>query len=127
MAAAEWGRHVVEEAWTELNAGDSSRASHVWRGDTPRGPEVVRRAWWSEPEVSAFMLGLSRLFGVDPRDLKRTANAYRFWARLGVWRVPEGLGLREFRGAEALRVEFIAGETGELGDADARQLGRQVA
>lgn len=117
----------VSEAFTELNAGDSSRASHVWRVETPRGPEIVRRAWWSEPEVSAFMLGLSCLFGVDPRDLRQTAQAYRVWARLGVWQVPDVLGLRDFRGAEALRVEFIAGETGELEGANARQLGRQIA
>ncbi|MFC6659205.1 hypothetical protein [Deinococcus multiflagellatus] len=51
---------------TELNAGDSSRASHVWRVETAAGPEIWRRAWWTEPEVSAFMLGLGQLFGVDP-------------------------------------------------------------
>lgn len=112
---------------TELNAGDSSRASHVWRVDLPTGPEIYRRSWWISPEVSAFMLSLSKLFGVDPRDLHATAEAYRFWGRLGVWAVPQPLGMTEFRGAPALRMEFIAGEAGSFTKADARELGRKVA
>lgn len=128
MAAAEWGRHVVEVLdHVELNAGDSSRASHVWRVSTPQGPEIWRRAWWSAPEVSAFMLGLSRLFATDPRDLEATAGAHQFWQALGVWVVPEVLGHTQFQGAGALRVTCIEGDAGELIDADAFQLGQQVA
>ncbi|PTA69365.1 hypothetical protein [Deinococcus arcticus] len=112
---------------TELNAGDSSRASHVWLAETATGPEIWRRAWWTVPEVSAFMLGLGQLFGTDPRDLQATAQAYRFWQSLNVWAVPEVYGLTEFRGGPALRVEFLPGDTGDLAAADAHTLGRQVA
>lgn len=115
-------------AVTELNAGDSSRASHVWRVDLPHGPEIYRRSWWTSPEVSAFMLGLSRLFGVDPRDLQTTADTYRFWRGLNVWAVPEPLGLTEFQGDPALRMEFIPGEPAQdFNDVDVTALGRQVA
>lgn len=138
MAPAERRRHVVAGLATgggqkdgmevvELNAGDSSRASHVWRVETPAGPEVRRRAWWSTPEVSAFMLGLSQLFGTDPRDLDATARAYAFWAGLGTWRVPRVLGRTDFLGADALRVEWIGGEGGDLAQADGRELGAHVA
>ncbi|WP_019585736.1 hypothetical protein [Deinococcus apachensis] len=115
-------------AVTELNAGDSSQASHVWRVDLPGGPVILRRAWWTVPEVSPFMLGLVRLFGVDPRDLGATARAYRFWRELGVWAVPDVLGLMEFRGSPALGVEFVKGEPArDLREADTGELGRQVA
>lgn len=114
-------------AVTELNAGDSSRASHVWRVDAADGPAILRRSWWISPDVSAFMLGLSRLFGVDPRDLHATADAYRFWGTLGAWTVPEVLGLTDFRGAAALRVAFVPGEPArDLREADAAELGRRV-
>ena len=117
MAPAGWGRYVVEAmSVTELNAGDSSRASHVWRVDGPNGAEIYRRSWWTSPEVSAFMLGLNRLFGVDPRDLQATTDTYRFWRDLGVWRVPEALGVTEFQGAQALRLEFIAGDSQQFDD-----------
>lgn len=112
---------------TELNAGESSRASHVWRVDGSEGTEIYRRSWWTTPEVSAFMLGLNRLFGVDPRDLQATADTYRFWRELNVWAVPEVLGITEFKGAPALRVEFMAGETQQFDDLDATELGRRVA
>ncbi|MBB5232999.1 hypothetical protein [Deinococcus budaensis] len=114
---------------TELNAGDSSRASHVWRVDPPGGPPMIlRRAWWTAPEVSAFMLGLNRLFGVDPRDLDRTAAAYARWREIGAWAVPETLGLVAFRGAPALGVTFVPGDPARaLHDADAADLGRRVA
>lgn len=113
---------------TELNAGDSSRASHVWRVDSDAGSEVYRRSWWTAPDVSAFMLGLSRLFGVDPRDLQATADTYRFWRDLHVWKVPEPLGLTDFQGAQALRLEFVSGEPSRhFNDVDVRELGRQVA
>ncbi|WP_295820624.1 hypothetical protein [uncultured Deinococcus sp.] len=113
---------------TELNAGDSSRASHVWRVDSVTGTEVYRRPWWSEPQVSAFMLGLNRLFGADPRDLQATADTYRFWRCLNIWHVPEPLGTTEFQGMPALRMEFIPGEPSrDINDADARDLGRRVA
>ncbi|GBF04885.1 aminoglycoside phosphotransferase family protein [Deinococcus aerius] len=115
-------------AVTELNAGDSSRASHVWRVDLPGGPVILRRAWWTSPRVSPFMLGLSRLFGVDPRDLHATARTYRFWQGLGAWAVPDVLGLVEFRGSPALGVEFVEGEPArDLHEADAGELGRRVA
>ncbi|MEF2277648.1 hypothetical protein V3W47_05000 [Deinococcus sp. YIM 134068] len=115
-------------AVTELNAGDSSRASHVWRVDLSRGPVIVRRAWWTVPEVSAFMLGLNRLFGTDPRDLGMTSAAYTRWREVGAWVVPETLGLTEFRGNPALAVEFVDGEPSrDLHDADAAELGRRVA
>ncbi|MBZ9712946.1 hypothetical protein [Deinococcus multiflagellatus] len=128
MAASRGRRYVVEPGTvTELNAGDSSRASHVWRVETAAGPEIWRRAWWTEPEVSAFMLGLGQLFGVDPRNLHATADTYRFWQQLNVWAVPEVHGLTEFRGGPALRLGFIPGEAGDLEDADAHTLGRQVA
>ncbi|WP_234944639.1 hypothetical protein [Deinococcus radiodurans] len=74
---------------TELNAGNSSRASHVWRVDDGQRSEIYRRSWWTTPEVSAFMLGLGQLFGVDPRDLHATESAYGFWRELGVWTVPQ--------------------------------------
>jgi hypothetical protein len=113
---------------TELNAGNSSRASHVWRLETAQGPEIVRRAWWTNPEVSAFMLGLSGLFGVDPRDLQATAGAYRHWQGLGAWAVPAPLGLTEVLGSAALRVEFIQGDRAQdLQTADGAELGRQMA
>lgn len=112
----------------ELNAGDSSRASHVWRADGPDTSEIYRRAWWSTPEVSAFMLGLNRLFGVDPRDLQDTADTYRFWQNLQVWKVPEPLGFTEFQGHQVLRMEFIEGEPSrEFIDVDASELGQQIA
>ncbi|WP_235183227.1 hypothetical protein [Deinococcus phoenicis] len=115
-------------AVTELNAGDASRASHVWRVESAQGPVVLRRSWWTSPDVSAFMLGLSRLFGVDPRDLPATAAAYGFWRGLGVWSVPEVLGTVDFRDAPALRVAFVPGEARhELQQADAAELGRRVA
>lgn len=115
-------------AVTELNAGDSSRASHVWRVDLPGGPVILRRSWWTSPQVSPFMLGLSRLFGVDPRDLHATARTYRFWRGLGAWAVPDVLGLVEFRGSAALGVEFVEGEPArDLREADAGELGRRVA
>lgn len=114
--------------FTELNAGDSSRASHVWRVELPTGAVILRRPWWTSPEVSAFMLGLSRLFGVDPRDLHATADAYRFWGTLDAWTVPEVLGFTDFQGSPALRVEFVPGEPArDLREADAAELGRQVA
>ena len=112
---------------TELNAGDSSRASHVWRVDGPNGAEIYRRSWWTSPDVSAFMLGLNMLFGVDPRDLQATTDTYRFWRDLGVWKVPEVLGLTEFQGGPALRLEFIAGDSQQFDDVDATQLGRSIA
>ena len=118
---------MPEPAITELNAGESSRASHVWRVDLPTGPQIYRRSWWTSPEVSAFMLGLSKLFGVDPRDLHATAEAYRFWGSLEVWAVPQPLGLVEFRGTPALRVEFVEGESGTFEAVEARELGRKVA
>ncbi|GAA5532609.1 hypothetical protein Dalu01_00998 [Deinococcus aluminii] len=139
MAAAErWGYVVRErsavsgqlsaEGVTELNAGDSSRASHVWRVEGAGGPVILRRPWWTSPDVSAFMLGLARLFGVDPRDLHATADAYRFWHGLGVWAVPEVLGMTDFRGGPALRVAFVPGEPPrDLREADAAELGRRVA
>nr|WP_157461355.1 hypothetical protein [Deinococcus arboris] len=110
-----------------MNAGDPSRASHVWRVETEAGPELWRRSWWTAPEVSAFMLGLGRLFGVDPRDLKATAGTYAFWRRLNVWAVPAVAGLTDFQGGPTLRVEFIEGDTGDFAQADARELGRRVA
>lgn len=131
MAASGGRGHVVDPASTvtELNAGDSSRGSHVWRVDPPGGPPLIlRRAWWTAPEVSAFMLGLNRLFGVDPRDLHATAASYRFWRGLDVWAVPEVLGMTDFRGGPALAVEFVQGEpTRDFGEADAGKLGRRVA
>lgn len=127
MASAKRGRYVVVKV-TELNAGDSSRASHVWRVDFPEHSEIYRRAWWTSPQVSAFMLGLSWLFSVDPRDLQATAGAYRFWRGLNVWTVPQPLGFTGFQGGQALRMEFIPGEPArELNAVDARELGRQVA
>lgn len=114
--------------FTELNAGESSRASHVWRVDLPTGPVIYRRSWWTSPDVSAFMLGLSKLFCVDPRNLQTTAATYRFWHDLDVWAVPQPLGLVDFQGGEALSVEFIEGETiADINGADARELGRRVA
>nr|WP_255638930.1 hypothetical protein [Deinococcus betulae] len=156
-----------------MNAGDPSRASHVWRVETEAGPELWHRSWWTAPEVSAFMLGLGRLFGVDPRDLKATAEAYTFWRHLDVWAVPAVADLTDFQGRPTLRVEFMAGDisseklrnvlrnfsdrrekeririsgkwrnirrppgccgngrnpydTGDLAQADARELGRRVA
>ncbi|WP_345461319.1 hypothetical protein [Deinococcus carri] len=122
------GQLSAEGTVTELNAGDSSRASHVWRVETAEGPVILRRSWWTSPEVSAFMLGLARLFGVDPRDLHATAGAYRFWQRLGVWAVPDVLGITDFRGGPALQVEFVSGEAPrDLQEADAAELGRRVA
>ncbi|MFC3859892.1 hypothetical protein ACFOPQ_03820 [Deinococcus antarcticus] len=112
---------------TELNAGDSSHASHVWRVDFGGRSEIYRRSWWATPEVSAFMLGLNRLFGVDPRDLQATADTYRFWSELKVWRVPEPLGFTEFQGSQALRLEFIEGTSREFDDLDVTELGRRVA
>ncbi|WP_231557275.1 hypothetical protein [Deinococcus sp. YIM 77859] len=136
MAAAQrWG-HVVGRsptkraplAVTELNAGDSSRASHVWRVEEADGPVILRRPWWTSPDVSAFMLGLARLFEVDPRNLPATADAYRFWRGLGVWMVPEVLGFTDFRGGAALQVAFVPGESPrDLREADAAELGRRVA
>lgn len=112
----------------ELNAGNSSRASHVWRVEGPDGPLILRRSWWTTPEVSAFMLGLSRLFGVDPRDLRATAGAYRFWQELNVWAVPAVREIREFLGSPALAVEFVPGEAArDLQEVDAAELGRRVA
>jgi len=73
------------------------------------------------------MLGLSRLFGVDPRDLKTTAQTYRFWAGLNVWVVPEVLGYAQFQGAEALRLSFVEGSSGQFEAGDAYALGTQVA
>lgn len=131
MAASGGRGHVVDPASTitELNAGDSSRASHVWRVDPPGGPPLIlRRAWWTAPEVSPFMLGLNRLFGVDPRDLDATADAYRFWRALGAWAVPETLGRVAFQGAPALGVAFVPGDPARnLHGADAAELGRRVA
>jgi hypothetical protein len=116
------------ETLTELNAGNSSRASHVWRMDGPAGTQIARRPWWSTPEVSPFMAGLDRLFGVDPRNLDDVAAAYTFWRGLGVWTVPEALGMTEVLGGPALKVEYICGEAGrELQDADASALGQKVA
>ena len=114
---------------TELNAGNSSRASHVWRMDDGQRSEIYRRSWWSAPEVSAFMLGLGQLFGVDPRDLHATESAYGFWRELGVWTVPQTYGLTEFRDAPALRVEFVPGDQANktFAEADTRLLGRQIA
>ena len=112
---------------TELNAGDSSRASHVWRVDFPDHSEIYRRSWWITPEVSAFMLGLSRLFGVDPRDLQATAQTYFFWRDLRVWKVPDVLGFTDFQGGPALRLEFIEGTSREFGDLNATELGRSIA
>lgn len=118
----------AEGAVTELNAGDSGRASHVWRVERADGPVILRRSWWTSPDVSAFMLGLSKLFGVDPRDLHATADAYRFWRELGVWAVPEVLGITDFRGGTALQVAFVSGEAHrDLREADAAELGRRVA
>ncbi|WP_104990706.1 hypothetical protein [Deinococcus sp. NW-56] len=130
MAASGGRGYVVDAdlAVTELNAGDSSRASHVWRVDTEGGPVILRRSWWTSPDVSAFMLGLSRLFGVDPRDLHATADAYRFWGAVGAWPVPEVLGVTDFLGSPALRVAFVPGEAPrDLREADAAELGRRVA
>lgn len=113
---------------TELNAGNSSRASHVWRVDGPDGPYVARRPWWSTPEVSPFMAGLVGLFGVDPRDLSAVADAYDFWRGLKNWAVPRTLGRAEVLGAPALLVEWIDGEPArDLTAADAAELGRKVA
>ncbi|BDP41678.1 hypothetical protein DAETH_16470 [Deinococcus aetherius] len=145
MAAAGRGGHVVGErsavssqpsagdltralGVTELNAGDSSRASHVWRVEMPGGPVIVRRPWWTSPDVSPFMLGLTRLFGADPRDLGAVSVTYDRWRAVGAWAVPEVLGLAEFRGSPALVVEFVVGEPPrELREADAAELGRRVA
>lgn len=113
--------------YTELNAGNSSRASHVWRVETPQGPEIYRRSWWTDPGVSAFMLALSRLFGVDPRNLETTAHTYRFWAELDVWAVPSVLGTIQFQETQALRLSFIDGDSGSFEDIDAHALGASVA
>ncbi|WP_370567263.1 phosphotransferase [Deinococcus sp. DB0503] len=111
-----------------MNAGESSRASHVWRVEGRGGPVILRRPWWTSPDVSAFMLGLTCLFGVDPRDLHATAGAYRFWRELGVWAVPQVLGITNFRGGTALQVAFVPGEPPrDLREADAAELGRRVA
>ncbi|MGI8747076.1 MAG: hypothetical protein ACR2J4_01810, partial [Deinococcus sp.] len=112
----------------ELNAGDSSRASHVWRVDGPGGLWVARRPWWTTPEVSAFMSGLGGLFGVDPRDLGSVTEAYALWRELDAWAVPQTLGVRAVLGAPALGVEWVDGEGSRpLADADAGELGRRVA
>ncbi|WP_216328625.1 hypothetical protein [Deinococcus aestuarii] len=113
---------------TELNAGDSSRASHVWRVELAGGPVIVRRPWWTTPDVSPFMLGLTGLFGTDPRDLRAVSATYGCWREVGVWAVPEVLGQVDFRGSSALVVEFVeGGPSRELPEADAAELGRRVA
>ena len=48
----------IGEQFTELNTGNSSRASHVWRVDGPQGTYVARRPWWTNPEVSPFRVHL---------------------------------------------------------------------
>ena len=118
----------IGEQFTELNAGNSSRASHVWRVDGPQGTYIARRPWWTTPEVSPFMAGLHGLFGVDPRELETVVAAYGFWRSLDIWRVPETLGITQVLGEPALKVEFIRGDAGgELPDADASALGKRVA
>lgn len=42
------------------------------------------------------MLGLHRLFGVDPRNLHTTAQTYDFWRGLGVWEGPKVMGFTKF-------------------------------
>lgn len=116
------------ETVTELNAGHSSRASHVWRVAGPAGTFIARRPWWSAPEVSPFMSGLRGLFGVDPRDLHGVAAAFTFWRGLDVWTVPRTYGLAEVLGGPALKVQDLGdGAGGELQDADPAELGRRVA
>ncbi len=129
MAASGGRGYVVDKATiTELNAGNSSRASHVWRVDGPGGTYIAGRPWWNTPEVSPFMAGLHGLFGVDPRELDDMAESFRFWHRLEIWTVPETLGLTQILGQPALKVECIEGEPGhELADADAHELGRRVS
>ena len=116
------------EQFTELNTGNFSRASHVWRVDGPQGTYVARRPWWTNPKVSPFMDGLHDLFGIGGGHLETVAVAYGFWRGLDIWKVPKTMDLTQVLGEPALKVEFIGGEAGgELADADACVLGRRVA
>ena len=118
----------MSETLTELNAGNSSRASHVWKMTEPRGPYVARRPWWSTPEVSPFMAGLVGLCAVDPRDLDSVASAYAFWHELNAWEVPRTLGFAQVQGAPALLVEWAEGDPAQaLTRADGAELGQRVA
>ena len=118
----------IGEQFTELNTGNSSRASHVWQVGGPQGTYVARRPWWTNPEVNPFMDGLHDLFGVGGGHLETVATTYGFWRGLDIWKVSKTMDLTQVPGEPALKVEFIGGEAGgELADADACVLRQRVA